>query len=371
MTNFKEYSIELIDAITHKPLKEHSISVGPATITSTVTSDTTSESEQQENRDEQDENENKREREEDKKKHNDSMKLNAYIEVEPDLEYFIKMRNHSNERHVILEYKVDGVDLGYNVILEPRGSHVAGLWSYCNIRNQSQHKALKVQRHIFNNNDNDTRSSRKRSIRRSSCYNNSTRGQQQGCTDRDQHCDDISQIGIIEVSIYECITLEGHFYVQEDVSCTSFVADKSSMKTGTNSSTNSSTNQLRHSKNNKLSYLKSQQGTRHQNSQDTGKRTKCIMGNKLETVRVKYCSVGALIEAGVLPSSPAWDKWYHKNTVVKPEYKELFLSPYEYASSNRSKKMKISPIIFKTEVRDNNGNLISSRNNEMFDLTAL
>jgi hypothetical protein len=231
--------------------------------------------------------------------------LDANVEAEPGVEYFMRLQNHSTH-DVWVEYEVDGVDLGYDSIYKPGQSGHDGLWSFVN--NQSLMKSLKFNKAISH-----------------SQFRNAS----------DNNLND-SQIGVIEVSIYEHIVLDGYYY--EDEIKTQFTGNGQIKAQSIDDS---------------KKLLKSQPGIMQEKRQDDGKRRNGMRGRKLETIKVKYCSAVGLIVDGVLPKPPAWE-WFK---MVKPQ-------------AVCTSEPEIEPTIFTKEVH-HNGNLTESMDYEMFDLTSV
>ena len=59
------------------------------------------------------------------KEHPGRNRFNGYVEVEPGVEYLIKLRNYSNHL-VISKFKVDCTDLGFHETLDPQDNVETG-----------------------------------------------------------------------------------------------------------------------------------------------------------------------------------------------------------------------------------------------------
>ena len=272
MTRKGSYSVELVDATTKEPLKEH------------------------------------RSPKED---------IDAYVEVEPDLEYFIKVHNHSDNLTITMEFEVDGQDLGYNTTLDPDEWDYAGVWSFDKHTSISEHKALKCKK---------------------SCFNPSMNINQNG--NKPNNNNENNNIGVVKVKIYEKIYLEGYYQANNFES--GFSGNAQVQYTGSNQEDKK--------------FLTSSIGNQQYRKIDNGMRRNSKKGQLLETITLKYCSTVGLIVDGVLPKPPLWD-WYN---MVNP------------SALPRSETMpKLEPITWTKETIDPNGNIIESKNCDLFDLTTM
>ncbi len=206
MTRKGNYSIELVDATTSQPFKQHPGKNG----------------------------------------------IDAYFEVEPGLEYFIRVINHSNNT-VLVYYEVDGKSLGFYNIFKPGESLDQGLWAYDQITATSVNKSLQFHK----------------------SFSHSSRG-----VDNNNN----NNIGIVSATIYEYIKLEGYY---DDQAFTSKLNDDNQVRSGNNEDSKK--------------YLKSSSGKKQKMTHDSGRRPNYKVGRILETIKVKYCSVVGLI-ADNLPS---------------------------------------------------------------------
>jgi len=245
------------------------------------------------------------------KEHKARHGFHAYIEVEPDAEYFIRFIHHA-ERNIIVTYKVDGQKLGYELHCIPEDVNKEldhGLWSRNN--NHSHDKALKFQKV-------DPLSL--------------TRGEKAVDDTNDTNA------AVIEINIYERIFLDGYDQAKNE-KMINLIDSVNVDET--------------HFKPKKL--LKSAEGQRVKTSFDSTRIQNAKCGRKLKTIKVKYCSVVGLIEAGVLPKPKSI---YDYGKLIKP-------------SITSTKKLDIKAEVFTHESRDENGTIIESSQVEMFDLTKV
>ena len=249
--------------------------------------------------------------------------VDAYVEVEPNAEYFLRMKNNYSRFKVELSFKVDGVDLNYTHSLNPGETHDCGLYSYDEAEATSTHTSLKFDK-IFRQRE------------------------QQQCSNPDPEEDNEKQytwfssdIGTVEVTFYREISSKGS-YKMNTTKPISFVENPQNED-----------DQL----NNSRKRVKSNSGKKLKSSHDDGMRDKSKRGRKLETIKVRYCSTVGLIENGVLPEPPNWEA-----------YCKLFLK--ENGIEPRP-EIRIKPTPWKQYIRDKNGNVVSSVETDCFDLTTL
>ncbi len=254
------YSLQLIDAITKEPFKEHPGKNG----------------------------------------------MNSYFEVEPGVEYFMKFQNHSSQT-VLLEFKVDGEELGYQGCCSRGTSEEYGLWSFDKNDQQTLMKALKLQKIITRPGD-------------------SKDDENQG-----------GNTGVVEVSIYEKIDLDGYYYMN----------NSSSKFTGTTEVHDTDVDGTK-------KRLKSEHGSTKRIKTDDGRRRNRKKGKKLETIKVKYCSTVGLIIDGVLPKPPVWE-WFKMR---KPQ-------------AVYTGKLDVQPVKSEIQSRNENDTESKKKAHEMFDLTSV
>jgi len=234
--------------------------------------------------------------------------VDRYVEVEPGLEYYMKVVNHSSDT-VVFQYNVDGERLGYHTPIKPGDSKDdSGIWSYDKYRHEAEMKALKFSKMI----------SRAR-------FNEST-------ADKNQYN---NQVGIIKVSIYENIYLDGYYSMN----------NTPGTFTGNGEVDD-------HNAQDTKKYLKSAHGSKKVLQTDDGMRRNYKLGRKLKTIKVKYCTTVGLIVEGVLPKPPHWE-WFK---MIKPQ---------AVSKSDRS----VEPTIWNNEIRDAHGKVVQTKQHEMFDLT--
>lgn len=95
------------------------------------------------------------------KEHKGKNGFGKYFEVEPNTEYFIRMTHHA-KGSITVRYKVDGKDLGYFMDFNKEDMNkpkLIGIWSFTD--KQSQNKALKfkkLDRISMRNNNSETTS---------------------------------------------------------------------------------------------------------------------------------------------------------------------------------------------------------------------
>jgi hypothetical protein len=233
--------------------------------------------------------------------------VDAFIEVEPGTEYFLRVANDSSST-VICNINVDGNDLGYEFCLGPNEYDDKGLWKLLN--GISQHTALKVDKVLATVNG-----------------------------DSDPNPD----IGVISVDFFNFIEGKGTEIANDFDS--KWNADKA-QPAGRRSADEDTKRQV-----------KSQKGSHSETlSNDDGERKIYTYGESLESIRLKYCTAVGLIVEGVLDKPPLWD-WAR---MTQP--KQIETTVVEVA--------KISPKILKRNTCDDDGNLIEIKEFEMFDLTA-
>ena len=238
--------------------------------------------------------------------------VDAYVEVEPNLEYFVQDKSDYPKGYILAEIQVDGVHLGYICSnLEEGKIYKFGVWSYNAITSQSVNTALQVHK----------------AVSHSALV----------------HSEDVtetkSDVGMVEVLLYEDIQLEGNNQMEDVVlkfAGTSPVID-SQHHTYTK-------------------HLKSLSGEKQEFDHDNGIRRNYKRGNKLDSIKVRYCSTVGLIENGVLPKPPLWE-WHRMLNSKKDE--------------TIQSELQIQPTQWKYELRDNNGNIVKTVESDFFDLTNL
>ena len=234
--------------------------------------------------------------------------MDGYIEVEPGLDYFIRLQNNSSYE-ILWTKKVDGLKIRHKGYLEPELYDDDGVWSYNSLTRTSTTKALSFHNAIVNPR-----------------------------TLKEEDIDQNNEVGVIKIKIYEAVEEDGYGYM-EDIK---------------NDFVGSSKVNATHAQETKK-FLKSGIGSVTNNAHDSGKRHYFQKGAKLQTIKIKYCSTVGLIVDGVLPKPPSWE-WFR---LVKPQ--AVIPSP----------QLEIEPFIGTNERKDGNGNVVETTKYEIFDLTAL
>ena len=250
------------------------------------------------------------------KEHPGKDEIDAFVEVEPGLEYYIKIENYSETKVIIVHYEVDGKDLENSSTIDPENHSMQGFWSYDKESQRSKSTALKFSKLV---------SQPQRTHSHTQCCNENK----------------ATDVGIIKITIYEKIFQDGYHYMEPL---------ESNFDDHNDTTTNRSKFQDKTNK-----FLCSQVGTNENDFvEDDGKRRNYIYGKQLEIIQVKYCTALGLIFGGVLPKPPLWD--FHKMTYPQKRC-DTKIDPIE-------------PTYLKKETCDMNGNIIESKNLEMFDLTS-
>ncbi len=249
--------------------------------------------------------------------------MESYFEVEPGLEYFIQVTNGSDET-VFSTYKVDGVKLNHKSTLKPHTTKEEGLWTYDAFSSSSSTKALRFHKAFVCNS---------RNIHE---------------YDKDY---DNNEVGVIEVSFFEKIYLDGYYYVSSSRrDCKYFGGGTAEVN-------------VEHVGVSKK-FLKSEVGCTETKKHDDGRRKKFRVGANLQTIKIKYCSTVGLIVDGVLSKPPMWD--YFK--MVKPHLAaECADGPSHHQQQTL---LAVEPSRHTHIVYDTDGNVLSTKEYEMFDLTA-
>mmetsp|Transcript_1715 Transcript_1715/g.2454 ORF Transcript_1715/g.2454 Transcript_1715/m.2454 type:complete len:273 (-) Transcript_1715:245-1063(-) len=236
--------------------------------------------------------------------------VDAFVEVEPGSEYFIRIANDSSDT-IICNICVDGTDLGYEFCLGPNEYDDKGLWKLEN--GSSQHTALKVHKVL--------------------------------ASPRDPTGGEINEIGVITVDFFEFVEGNGTEVARDFKS--GWSGDKVPPSAEALTANDDSKKQV-----------KSQKGSHSETlSNDDGKRKVYTYGDGIETVRLKYCTAVGLIVEGVLDKPPFWD-WARMTQAAQ-------------SSDNENKEVNISPKILRRNTCDDSGKVIEIKEIEMFDLTAL
>lgn len=241
------------------------------------------------------------------KEHPGKRGYDAYVEVEPDVEYFLNIRSDNKHKKLLTTIKVDGDDLGYRKKLKYKRNAVLGLRSYEN--NVSTHTALKVEKMFLpgaNTSTLDSISGKK-------------------------------HIGEIKIQVWNKISLEG--YTERKKSSSSKWTGGQSTKhkvAGTGKKIVNSTKG-------------SATLTRKSNNKPIPK------GPLYSTILIKYCSAVGLVQAGVLPKSPAFEL----AQMTKPR-------PITVAN-----RLDLKPTPMSFSIRGPDGELIQDKQVEMFDLTQI
>jgi len=210
----------------------------------------------------------------------------SYVEVEPGVEYFLKLKSYY-KKLIITTFEVDGKDLGYRNSFSPGNlgkDKIKGLWKYEN--NTSSHTALKVDKMVFVPNNTSS-------------------------TVKD------TKVGEINVYIYEKILMGGYYYLNDH---SINWEGQSGVQNGDGIG---------------KKMVKSSVGNASNFKSGNGRRSNCRKGQLLGTIKLKYCSTVGLIAAGVLPKAPQWE-WIK---MIKPSVindKKLDLKPILIDHSLRS-----------------------------------
>jgi len=181
----------------------------------------------------------------------------TFVEVEPDAEYFIRIKSESEDK-VKIHFSVDGKDLGYNAIISKTGPpQDKGLWEYKD--GKSYHHALKFA---------------KAEVRQATNESSAP-----------------FWTGKVEVTVYEA-TFIGYKEQKDhsskwnggDVSYVMGILDPDKKKG-----------------------VKSDKGEKFDVHKSKRRRKTYANGGLLATITLRYCSTLGLIHAGVLAKPPMWD----------------------------------------------------------------
>ncbi len=172
--------------------------------------------------------------------------------------------------------------------------------------------------------------------------------------------------GIIEVSVYEYIPLDGHYYVQD---FSKFSLDKANSKYHNGSSTTTGRRTTPSSNKDKqrqctttpsriMKTLFSTEGKLIQEvNVDSGRRPIAKFGKKLQFFRIEYCSTVGLMYAGILPQPPICTSRKRNSHHVDEE-----------SASDGSRS---HDILTATVIKDHNGHQpLESKEYDFFDLTV-
>ena len=123
------------------------------------------------------------------KEHPGSDEIDAFVEVEPGLECYVKIDNHSEMSVIIVHCEVDGKELEYSSTIGPGENSIQGLWNYDKESKRSQSKALKFSKLV------------------------SGPMFHQGGNESNENED--TEVGIIKITIYEKIFQDGYHHVDQ------------------------------------------------------------------------------------------------------------------------------------------------------------
>jgi len=252
--------------------------------------------------------------------------INAYVEVEPNAQYYISIIHHSAQ-HVMAKFKVDGQELNYAEYFEPHHKDVSSYTGLYSLKNHRSHEqALRFQ-HIGSRRSRSSTSSRKRRSGSFSIFDDSD-------SEEEEEVD--PNIGIVEITFHHYTPLNGHYtYEGPD----------------DNTLTDDTVNADKIDPQKKI--MKSAIGTTIESKYDNGKRRLYHIYEKLQTVRLKYCSVPYLLDNGIVPKP---DDIYEEHRI-------------RYPKMVNDEPLDILPKVFVRELRDNWGDVIEANEYEMFDLT--
>jgi len=184
----------------------------------------------------------------------------TYAEVEPDTDYFLRVRSHK-DNNVVFKFSVDGKDLGYKKIFRSKsGWRVSGLWNRQNGIKSNQ------------------------ALRFNKLYN---RRNQVGDDEYEGHW-----TGNVELKLFEYVELNEYKQHRQDVK-SSWTPNADAVLDGLNMSSN-----------------KKACNTVQGNIQTAGKKISSKQsklyadGDHLQTIKLYYCSTVGLIAAKVLKPPP-------------------------------------------------------------------
>ncbi len=322
--------------------------------------------------------------------------IDAYVEVEPNLEYYIKVTNHSISSKAIFKYKVDGQDLGYYTTLEAGQVANDGIYTYSHQKFRSQVRALKFQKRFdFGQNAGSTSintSTTKKALNKNTASSSPTSSKNSTLNnpyminsnskrtyhEQNSNHDSNKNQGMIQITIYEHIPIEGYYYASD---FSKFKISTLNKRRRTESYSlpekNDTNNNITHSMKN----IYSQEGDLVQEiNVDNGKRPITKFGKILQSFKIKYCSTVGLIEHGILPKPDSvWDwyrmiKSYHGDDSCNGDVSSDTggsNSDEDVGSSDNSVVIKppVTPEMVKNETKDHNGCILACKEYELFDLT--
>jgi hypothetical protein len=237
--------------------------------------------------------------------------IDAYVEIEPDSEYFLRVANDSLTETAICNISVDGKDLGYEFCLGPNEYDDKGLWK--REENVSQHTALKVQKIT------------------------AARATESGETPN-------ATAGVITVTFHECIPEDGSDQHGN------FKSDWNGDKVPNDNTRNATDDSKKAIHSNEGVYAEIAQN-------DDGTRNKYKYGKQIDSITLKYCTTVGLIAEKVLPEPPFWD--YAK--LCEPKIQ----------SNSLVQKLDIVPKKIKRNTCDTDGKIMDTIEYDMFDLTEI
>ena len=244
MVTSKSVSVSLVDATTLEPFKEHHASDG-----------------------------------------------NVYAEVEPKVEYFVRVKNESTTLRVFCSIFVDGNYLGYDSTLPPDSQGDKGIWSRCNGIETMKALRFELPSDIAESSDHETFST-----------------------------------GSVEVRVFEAGSSYEKF-------ATDF-ASSWSKSTGDNPVPESL----------KGKAVNSGKGSSTFQSYKMNKNDSFVFyekGRLLTSIKLWYCTAVGLIHVGVLPKPPAWDllrkeqPWTEKTLSDPNDRRHLEVEPGSYEKTIR------------------------------------
>lgn len=200
-----------------------------------------------------------------------------FVEVEPNVEYFIYVENHSSTS-ACFEFIVDGKNLGY-YCYRTKDSALNGLWSRNNdIETETALKFTNLNQHG------------------SMLINHSTYPK---------------QIGSIVVKVYE------HKYLGTTCKKLDFISSW-----GCEDSIN-----LISCSETKGKSLKSKKGDVSKTKRVELTEEASKVGTLLDTIKLNYCTALGLVQSQILPPTPMWNFWRRVKPCKKEEYQKINIEP--------------------------------------------
>ena len=232
----------------------------------------------------------------------------VYVEVEPDVEYFIHIQNNSSTP-VAFEAFVDDQDLGYSFHLEPKNSGYMGLWSVN--EKCSKMTALELKK-----------------LKKGSRFNISNLE---------------SLLGDLKVFVYQSIE---DTYTRSQKEIKSHWKDPNNTKLVGNFAFGKK-------------FVKSKRGDYCKETTLKNDYKECFkIGNLIEKIYFKYCTVDGLKALNILPALP--EKLPEKRTNQNQLTQQAKKGRY---------KLNIEPTILLKQVQTNEGAIYNKKEIEEFNLT--